>query len=359
MLMVLFVVSISCSNGPAEHTHNWGEWVVVEQATCLSEELSERVCSCGEKEIRRDQTTGHASKTWIIDKKATPTECGKKHQICSTCNKTFNEKTTPSLRVTRLPGVTDGRQNQLRPHYELANCRHLKGSPVVVLLFIDDNKSYWTKDEVLTFTQEQILPGLKYLEKKASEWGVDLNFVVESYSTSLSNFEIKYEGIVNPNLYNGGSTKDVLDKAAADIGFESNWDLYSYYKSQYPDDDIIFLNFLNKSGKSYTRNAISPGYSEYSEHCVIFADYLGSSSDARQDGSRASTVAHEILHLFGAEDYYTSYSREQLANQKYPNDIMLWQYDNIEENLIGDFTAFSVGWTNSVPQVCYNSKWWE
>ena len=261
--------------------------------------------------------------------------------------------------VNLLPGITDLHQDQYRPYYELANCRTLKNNPIVVLIFIDDNESHWTKEEVLEFTQEHILVGLDYLEKNAKKWNVNLDFTVESYSTQKNGYKIKYEGRVNPNLHNGGSTKDVLDKAAQDIGYESNWALYSYYKSKYPNDDIIFLNFLNKAGKSYTRHAISTGYLEYSEHCVIFADYLGSSPDERSNGSRASTIVHEVLHLFGAEDYYTSRSREQLANKKYPNDIMLWQYDDIEDNLIGDCTAFSVGWINVPPEVCFDPRWWQ
>lgn len=342
-----------------QHTHVWNDWTTVQEATCVYKGQKERICGCGVKETKEISKTRHTGDKWIIDKEATLKEVGKKHQLCSVCGTVFNEKTIPTLTVNVLPGTTDTYQDPLRPNYALANCRRLEGNPVVVLIFIDDNESCWTEAEVVAFTQEHILVGLNYLESNAQKWGVDLDFVVESYSTPLSGYEIKYEGTVNPDLHNGGSTKDVLDKAAADIGCDSNWELYSYYKAKYPKDDIVFLNFLNKSGKSYARNAISTGYMEYSEHCVIFADYLGESSALRKDGSRAATVAHEILHLFGAEDFYTSYTRESLANKKYPNDIMLWQYDNIQDNKIGDCTAFSVGWTDVVPEVCYDDYWWK
>ena len=161
------------------------------------------------------------------------------------------------------------------------------------------------------------------------------------------------------NLDRDGSTKDALDQVAADIGCDSGWDLYSYYKSKYPDDDIIFLCLLNASGKSYTRHSISTGYLEYAEHSILFADSYGAPAGSRKEGSRAAVVAHEILHLFGAEDYYTSLSRERLAMELYPDDIMLWQYDDIQSNALGDCTAYSVGWTDKAPSVCYNSKWWQ
>lgn len=341
------------------HTHQWGEWTVVREATCTSKGRLERYCECGEKDLDRVPTLEHTHGDWIIDKEATLIECGKKHQVCSVCNTTINEEEIPIPTFDILPGITDMHQEMLRPNYGLANCRKLEGNPVVVLLFMDDDESHWNADEISTFTEEHILLGLNYLENNAKKWGVDLDFVVESHSTHLGAYELKYEGIVNTNLYVGGSSKDVLDQAAQDMGCDSNWELYSYYKSKYPNDDIIFLNFLNKSGISYTRHAISTGYLEYSEHCVIFADYWGFPPETRKYGSRAATVAHEILHLFGAEDFYSSSAREALANKLYPNDIMLWQYDDINDNLIGDYTAFSVGWTTMVPDVCFENKWWE
>lgn len=340
-------------------THTWSEWTTVEQPTCVSNGKAQRVCVCGKKERKELPVTEHTGGEWIIDQKATFEQNGKKHQLCSVCRTNLHEAVIPALSLTVLPAITDEFQNELRPNYALGNCRKLEGNPVVVLLFIDDNESSWSKKEILTFTQKHILVGLDYLEANAKTWGVDLDFIVESYSTPLSGFELKYEGTVIKNLLINGSSKDVLDQAAVDIGFQSNWELYSYYKEKYPNDDIIFLNFLNKSGKSYARHAISTGYFEYSEHCVIFADYLGYFFHSRPNGSRASTVAHEILHLFGAEDFYSSTSREKIAEQTYPNDIMLHQYDDIESNKIGDCTAFSIGWTNTTPRVCFRAEWWK
>lgn len=342
----------------APHTHEWDEWATVNEPTCLTEGKAERICACGEKETKTLQAVGHTGKDWIIDKEATLKEQGERHQVCSVCNESFNKEVIPTVTVTPLPGITDLDQYEFRPYYNLGHCRTLKGSPVVVLLFVDDNDSSWTKEEVLTATEDHIMPGLEYLEENAKKWGVDLDFVTESYSTPLSGYEIKYEGSVNPNLFDGGSTKDVVDKAAADIGCGSNWELYSYFKSKYPNDDIIFLSFFNKWGISYTRNIISAGYTEYAEHSVIFAEN-SELSETRLDDALALTVSRSILRLFGAESYFNTNDREALAIQKYPNDIMLSINNNIEENSIGHCTAYTVGWCHTVPQVCYDLRWWE
>ncbi len=268
-------------------------------------------------------------------------------------------ETESDRHVTLLPGIEDTTQDPLRPNYALANCRKLQGNPIVVLLFVDDDESSWTTEQAQEFMKEHVLPGLDYLEKQARAWGVALDFTVESHGATLNSHTLKYEGVVTRDLFATGSTKDVLDQAAADMGFDGNWEIYSYYQTEHPEQDIIFLHFLNKSGRSYTRHGILPGYYEYTEHCVIFAYAPNTTPSQRKAGERASTVAHELLHLFGAEDFYTSASREQLANQHYPHDIMLWQYDRIESNTLGHCTAFSVGWTYDVPNVCYDDAWWQ
>lgn len=254
-----------------------------------------------------------------------------------------------------LPEIIDTYQEEYRPNYMLGNCRNLKGNPLVVLLFIDDDESSWSAEQVTEYTNKHVNVGLQYLEDKAKEWNVDLNFTVKSYSTPLSEYTLKYEGSVIRDLRISGSSKDVLDQAARDMGYPSNWELYSKFKTEHGgNDDVIFLTFINKAGKSYTRHFISTGRTSYSEHCVLFSDYLEGDSF----GCRASTVAHELLHLFGAEDFYNGY-REFLAYQIYPKDIMLWMPTDAYENEIGDFTAYTLGWTDTIPQICYNEYWWK
>lgn len=340
------------------HRHIWGEWTTVVEATCQSEGKAERVCSCGEKDTRITYAS-HTSMDWIIDKEATLREEGKRHKVCSVCNQVFNEKVIPRVKAPKLEGITDSQQEQYRPRYQLSNCRNLKGKPVVVAIFLDDNESSWTESEVTKFTDEQIVPALDYLEEKAKGWDVSLDFVLETYSTATSGYEIKYEGIVNSNLENGGSTKDALIVAANDIGCANDWELYCYYKSIYPQDDIIFLCFLDKPGRSYARPAISTGYSEFAEECVIFSDYLGNTNPNRRKASRSTTIAHEILHLFGAEDYYEPRNRELLALRNFPNDIMLYQYENPRFNTISEVTAYSIGWTDVCPDILHDARWQE
>ncbi len=276
--------------------------------------------------------------------------------IDSDVSSSNNTETSSSKSYQILPGITDMTQEELRPNFWLGNNKKLSDDVLVVILFIDDNESHWAKQEIDDFTETAIKPALAFLEDEAKKHNNNLKFKIESLSKYNTNKSLKYDGTVNRNLNVGGSSKDVLDQAAQKLGFENNWDIYSYYKNQQGENDLIFLNLLNKDGISYARNCNSIGYAAYAEHAVIFSRYLGEA--VQKD--RASTVAHEILHLFGAEDMYTTFSRELLATRFYYNDIMLLSPNlSILTYSVGDLTAYSVGWYNTPPELCYNELWWQ
>ena len=77
------------------HTHSFGAWNTVKVASCAEEGLSERVCSCGQKETQAIAKTEHKVGEWIIDKEATSTEEGSKHQACTVCGATVKTETIP------------------------------------------------------------------------------------------------------------------------------------------------------------------------------------------------------------------------------------------------------------------------
>lgn len=110
------------------HTHAWGEWQTIIEATCTAEGKQERTCECGEAETQiiaalghdevihdakaptctevgwdayvtcsrcnystyvEKPALGHTISAWIVDKDATCTNDGTKHQVCATCGETI------------------------------------------------------------------------------------------------------------------------------------------------------------------------------------------------------------------------------------------------------------------------------
>ena len=83
------------------HKHEYEPTVT--DATCLEQGYTTYACECGEKYVDNYVSAkGHIDGNWIIDKEATCTEAGSKHQVCSVCDATIKTEV-----ITKL-GHTDG-----------------------------------------------------------------------------------------------------------------------------------------------------------------------------------------------------------------------------------------------------------
>ena len=82
---------------PPVHTHAYGEWVIVKEATETENGLKERTCECGEKEQQTIEPTVHihAYGEWVIVKDATTTEAGLMERTCE-CGEKEQQTIEPS-----------------------------------------------------------------------------------------------------------------------------------------------------------------------------------------------------------------------------------------------------------------------
>ncbi len=244
-----------------------------------------------------------------------------------------------------LPEIYEETQDVYRDRYRLGVCQKLEDNPSVIAIFIDDDQSSWELRQVNSYINNYLKPGLRFIEEKAQEWDVDLKFNLKCVATPLGEYEIKYEGIVNEDLDVGGSTKDVLEKAANDLGYSSAWAMYSQYKHNIiGDNDVVFLTILNKKGVSYSRTSIGIPNGDHVEHSVVFADYL------KYNNKRSSSVAYLVLNVFGAH-YFDLNDIPEPFKEKYSRDIMYTTGEKLSALEITDLTAFRVGWTDEVPDI--------
>lgn len=66
------------------HIHSFGVWETVKAATCTTEGMQERYCSCGEKQTKNIATkNNHSFGEWKTVKNATCTQNGEKERSCS------------------------------------------------------------------------------------------------------------------------------------------------------------------------------------------------------------------------------------------------------------------------------------
>lgn len=246
----------------------------------------------------------------------------------------------------------------MRGAYNVGNCAALKGRVFVVVLFMDDSESQWSEERMEESYQNVVLPALNYLEDRASRWGVWLNFEVERYSTDYSaGRQMRYKGRIGRNLEDNDRSGAILDQAAASLGFTGEEYMHAYFQEHSGLEQVVYLVMLDKGGRSYAHRywySRVPENDPYlMEYCVVFSGWEDGAYDC---GSYA--VAHETLHLFGAEDYYPPGSRRELAKKYYPDDLMFCGHTDLRDYEVGDFTAYCVGWTDWAPAICYDLGWW-
>ena len=123
-------------------------------------------------------------------------------------------------------------------------------------------------------------------------------------------------------------------------------------------DQIIYIVAHNKEGYSYAQADQDNDENILMEHCVI-----ANVNTANSPG----TYAHEIMHLFGAQDFYEkerngkvfNTGRSQMAASLFPTELMLNNWLPISEIVLSDFTAFCVGWLDVMPENYDCDTWWE
>lgn len=246
---------------------------------------------------------------------------------------------------------------QLRPGYDAGNCRQLKGAPFVMVIYLDDDVSNWTEEEVLTYNETLIEPALSYMEENAAKWGVYLDLNYGYYATyGHPDRPVKYNGTVE-NFNDGKTSDDILDQAALSLGFESKEAMHDRLREFSGSTQIAYLIMMDKGGRSYSCNYSQDNPWKDHEYALEFSLIFSGFTDTSRD-SASDTVVHETLHLFGAEDYYYPDSRKALAEKYYPEDIMLCAMSDLAYFTLEEYTAFTLGWTNQIPEVCTLPGWW-
>ena len=225
----------------------------------------------------------------------------------------------------------------------------------MILIFLDDNESSWDDTAYSSQWTDVIEPGLDYLEDRAADWGVPLDFDVGVYRTE-NDRTVRYNGTV-ADIDESKHSADILEQAAKSIGFSSASHMKTHLQGYSGQQEIICMIFMNKDGRSYSINDERDDGYDIMEYCVVFTH--GSNYSYK---TPPATIAHELLHNYGAMDYYDPYgeypNRKQLAEQYFYTDIMLRTYYDISYNTIGSYTAYSVGWSDTFPAVCDCPEWW-
>ncbi|MDD6203691.1 MAG: bacterial Ig-like domain-containing protein, partial [Firmicutes bacterium] len=93
-----FIITVK----PGEHTHSFGDWVIVTEPSCTEDGVKVRECDCGRTEREGIPATGHSWDEGRITKEPAEDSDGEITYTCTVCNETKSEvikageSTTPS-----------------------------------------------------------------------------------------------------------------------------------------------------------------------------------------------------------------------------------------------------------------------
>ncbi len=247
--------------------------------------------------------------------------------------------------------VKKAKYYEYRKNYNIGSCKDLSGNVTVYCWFINDSVSSWNTLQLCTALDYTVKPAFDFIEQESKKYGIELSFDIKIGKSEKMSLTNDFDGIVNPDLHDGGSTKIIVNRIAEKLGYETDEEL-NRVLSRENEGEIIHLCLLNKSGITYTRHSLNVNTS-FCEQVVFFSD--GMVSDL--SGVKASTVARQVLKLYGGVDTYGTYGPNKLGKEYFPTDIMVSEDMWLKNITIDELTAFMIGWVDEPHEIFTKPLW--
>lgn len=201
----------------------------------------------------------------------------------------------------------------------VGSTRRLLGRVLLVTAFVDVGSSCWTDGEMRR-CGEIIRRCAARLAREAGHYGRDLSFIRTTCRGQLPAGQDFYK-----------QSGYWADKVAKQAGFQNAGMLIIRSGEQHQADEAAFLLILHEDKRSFATMARANMAGFVPEYAVIFKNNL-----------REHVIEHELLHLFGCQDYYYPAETKRIAEDLFPDSIMLGK------TMIDPLTAYVVGWTEDL-----------
>ncbi len=194
-------------------------------------------------------------------------------------------------------------------------CRSLTGKVHVVLFLINNPLDFDQEENSMS----QLKNNFSLIEEAAASHGKNL-------SITLS--EIRVETYLNYNSYKSDS-KSYVEAIVKEAGYRDLDDFDRQTKVYFGSDYVVPVFCTGGIGRAFA----------CSSHSLIGNEYILLMSSL-------SPTPHEMMHLFGAQDFYSPVRLQNEATKAFGKSIML----NSEDIVIDDFTAYLIGWESELSE---------
>lgn len=203
----------------------------------------------------------------------------------------------------------------------------LRGRVVLIAFLINDGGSRWDREseEVLVSSLKQVSANLMHTS------GLNRDELDIAYA---------YCQVTVPYTVGKHNSSRFVQDVLRQFGYEDIQSYQKHYESKFHRDEACVSFVFNKSFRSYAVSVKAaevthregPGGNEYS--IVAF--------NPKDPQKSQRTFIHELMHQFGAVDYYYPERLAIEAEHYFPGSIM-----NSGET-IDDVTRYVIGWTDSL-----------
>ena len=236
------------------------------------------------------------------------------------CDNVTDNTTTAAATTTTTAATTT--QYVPKPYnfmqdMNLGSSKRLTGDVALVVVMVDDDGSTWTDKDIKEFKKDQERQ-VKELMTQAKEYGVDLD-------VELSFTQCTVTGTFDRTDYSWW-----VSRAVGQTEYQYHYNMPKKIKEKFDCDEVAIVFATNRSGRSFAIQAMDD-YVYDLEYVILY----------KNDSDYA--LNHELLHLFGAQDFYYPKDVYNAATKYFPDSIML-----NSENQVDDFTAYLVGWTDEL-----------
>jgi len=275
----------------------------------------------------------------------------------------YSEETTDSYDDTVVATERDLSSESDYPH---GTADKLEGKTVVVSIFLNDNTTSWDFDsakdqEMVQTLSKNMKLGMDWIVEQGKRYGKEIEFIYDWDADE----ELFYYLDLDCDFSSGESqiaeVKTMLDENFKEVS--------NKLLDKYGAENIIYALYLNEDENTNMTCHAMPFYGTdygydmpYEPVCLTNYVYGAAQGPA--------TYAHEILHIFGAPDYYTEDETggvfgitqdfvEYCQNCDMVNEIMFSTYDPYTNTIpkdkvtndLTDLTAYYVGWIDEAPLV--------
>ena len=204
--------------------------------------------------------------------------------------------------------------------------KQLTGDVIVIVFYVNDASSKWT-EQAKTAYMKAHNTAMNRVMNDAKKKNVFLNI-----RTASCELDVTYD-CNNSNCYQW------ISDAISVYRKKSINEYQDYYENKYECDEAPVIFAHNRRARSFASVA-SRFNPHLDESSIVFKETSTTFSDF--------TIEHELMHQFGAMDFY------------YPNDVKAYAQKYLPGSIMNDgykidpLTEYLIGWTASIDNNAYN-----